>query len=116
MVFNFLYWNFGFLRMGTTGFTSQAFGAKDKQEVINTLFRSAFLALIISFVLILFGGGLGNIACDLMNVQESQIGLVYEYFIIRIWAAPASLLLFTLFGWFFGMQNAIFPLAYDLLS
>lgn len=110
MVFNFLYWNFGFLRMGTTGFTSQAFGAMDKQEVINTLFRSAFLALIISFILILFGGGLGNIACDLMNVQESQIGLVYEYFTIRIWAAPASLLLFTLFGWFFGMQNAIFPL------
>ena len=110
MVFNFLYWNFGFLRMGTTGFASQAFGANDKQEVINTLFRSAFLALIISFILILFGGGLGNIACQLMNVQEGQFDLVYEYFTIRIWAAPASLLLFTLFGWFFGMQNAIFPL------
>ena len=54
MIFNFLYWNFGFLRMGTTGFTAQAFGAKDRTEEISTLFRAAFLALLISFLLVLF--------------------------------------------------------------
>ncbi len=110
MIFNFLYWNFGFLRMGTTGFTAQAFGAKDRTEEISTLFRAAFLALLISFLLVLFSGVLGGLAMDLMYVQTEQIDLVFRYFSIRILAAPASLLLFVFFGWYFGMQNSIFPL------
>ena len=110
MIFNFLYWNFGFLRMGTTGFTAQAFGAKDRTEGISTLFRAAFLALLISFLLVLFSGVLGGLAMDLMYVQTEQIDLVFRYFSIRILAAPASLLLFVFFGWYFGMQNSIFPL------
>ena len=110
MIFNFLYWNFGFLRMGTTGFTAQAFGAKDRTEEISTLFRAAFLALLISFLLVLFSGVLGGLAMDLMYVQTEQLDLVFRYFSIRILAAPASLLLFVFFGWYFGMQNSIFPL------
>jgi MATE family multidrug resistance protein len=110
MIFNFLYWNFGFLRMGTTGFTAQAYGAKDQTEIISTLLRAAFLALCISVLLVLFSQVLGGLAIDLMFVQTDQIDLVLKYFSIRILAAPASLMLFVLFGWYFGMQNSIFPL------
>ena len=110
MIFNFLYWNFGFLRMGTTGFTAQAYGAKDQTEIISTLFRAGFLALCISVLLVLFSQVLGGVAMDLMFVKTDQVDLVLKYFSIRILAAPASLMLFAFFGWYFGMQNSIFPL------
>lgn len=110
MIFNFLYWNFGFLRMGTTGFTAQAFGAKDKTEVISTLFRALFLSVLIALILILAAPLIGAVATKLMFVQDNQLDLVLSYFSIRILAAPASLILFAMFGWFFGMQNSVYPL------
>ena len=72
MIFNFLYWNFGFLRMGTTGFTAQAFGAKDKTEIISTLFRALFLSVLIALLLILAAPLIGAVATKLMFVQDNQ--------------------------------------------
>ena len=110
MIFNFVYWNFGFLRMGTTGITAQAFGKKDNQDIIVTLGRALLVALILAVVVVLFQKPIGQLSFYLMNITESQNSLVHEYFYTRIWAAPATLALYAFMGWFFGMQNAMYPL------
>lgn len=110
MIFNFIYWNFGFLRMGTTGMTAQAFGAKDPKEQIHTFLRAGLLAVIISILLLLLMRPIEYISLMAFNMEGSQAELVSEYYRIRIWAAPASLLIYVIAGWYFGMQNAFFPL------
>jgi MATE family multidrug resistance protein len=110
MIFNFIYWNFGFLRMGTTGITAQAYGRKDKQAIIHTMGRSALIAVIIGLLIILLQWPLTQAGNFLMQVQPDQQDMVNQYLYIRIWAAPATLGLYAFMGWFFGMQNAAFPL------
>ena len=110
MAFNFVYWNFGFLRMSTTGLTAQAFGADDAAGQRTTLRRAAGLALLIAAALLVLQVPLARLTHFLLNLQPDQIGLVDEYFFLRVWAAPATLLQMVLFGWFFGRQNATFPL------
>ena len=110
MIFNFLYWNFGFLRMGTTGITAQAFGQNNLQEIVATLGRAILISLLIALVIIVFQNPLINFGIKLMNVPLEQQPLVESYFYIRVWAAPAALLMYSLLGWFFGLQNAIYPL------
>lgn len=115
MIFNFLYWNFSFLRMGTTGMTAQAYGRKDNSAIIHTWGRSILIALLLSLLLILLQRPLADWGFSLMNVTDLQYNLVAEYFFIRIWAAPATLLLVVMMGWFFGMQNSIYPLLLTLV-
>jgi MATE family multidrug resistance protein len=115
MIFNFIYWGFGFLRMGTTGLTAQAFGKKDDVESINTLGRALITALAFSLILIL----LKNYIIDLSFMIVESSPQVEEqgriYFSIRILAAPATLGLYAVTGWFLGMQNARFPLILALV-
>ena len=115
MIFNFVYWNFGFLRMGTTGMTAQAYGKKDNSTIVHTWCRALLLALILSFLMLLFQYPLASLGFTLMNVADHQYALVAEYFFIRIWAAPATLTLIVMMGWFFGMQNAVYPLILTLI-
>ncbi len=115
MIFNFLYWNFGFLRMGTTGLTAQAYGAQDFSEQALTLLRALLLALGLALLLILLQKPLAIAGAWLMNSPAEHKPLILRYFLIRIWAAPASLGLYVLAGWFFGMQNARYPLYITLL-
>jgi len=115
MIFNFIYWNFGFLRMGTTGMTAQYFGAGKTVEINLILIRSLFISLIISGLLLILFIPLSTLSIELMNVIPHQQGLVLEYFGIRILAAPATLGLYVILGWYFGMQNAIFPLLITVL-
>ncbi len=110
MIFNFIYWNFGFLRMGTTGITAQAFGQQNDAMITHTLGRALLVVLVVALSLLLFQIPIGEAAMYLMNASENQRPLIETYFYIRIWAAPASLGLFAFMGWFFGMQNAIYPL------
>lgn len=110
MIFNIIYWNFGFLRMGTTGITAQYFGAKENDNIWLSFLRASLLALVLASILIVFqkillSGGVWG-----LNVGTDINDLVTEYYNIRIWAAPASLLLMVIMGWLFGMQNAIYPL------
>ncbi len=114
MVFNLIYWNFGFLRMGTTGLSAQAYGQNDNTKLTNTLVRALFLSLIISFLLIIFQTPIIKIVAYFMNIDQNYYLLVVQYFEIRIFAAPATLSLYVLFGWFFGLQNAIIPLIITL--
>lgn len=115
MIFNFIYWNFGFLRMGTTGVTAQAYGSENKGLIHSTLLRSLTIGFVIAMALMLLQWPLHSWASSLMNVPEDQVGLVKTYFDIRIWAAPATLALYVFMGWFFGMQNAIYPLIITIL-
>ncbi len=110
MIFNFIYWNFGFLRMGTTGLTAQGLGRKDNDEISGTLLRALVLSLFISVIMLALMIPFYEVMAYLLNVASDQNQLVYEYFKIRMLAAPATLALYVLFGWFFGMQNAIYPL------
>ena len=110
MIFNFIYWNFGFLRMGTTGITAQAYGRKDEPFIINTLGRALVVSLLLAVLVISLQIPFAKASFFLMNIEGDQYELVEQYFFIRIWAAPATLALYALMGWFFGMQNAIFPL------
>ena len=110
MIFNFFYWNFGFLRMATTGFTAQFFGKSDQNGQIMQFVRGVMLALVLAGFFLLLQKPLGNIAFQLMNVGDEIMPLVKEYFFIRIWDVPATLTLLVIMGWFFGMQNAVAPL------
>ena len=110
MIFNFLYWNFGFLRMGTVGMTAQAYGAKDPSQMIHTVGRALLLGILIAAILLLFQVPIRIGMSYLMQTPTHLESLVQQYFNIRIWAAPATLALYGLFGFFFGMQNVMTPL------
>lgn len=110
MIFNFIYWNFGFLRMGTTGMTAQAYGADDQDEIGYLLLRVCIVAITIAGVIVIFANLIIQVTTWAMQVQPEHIDLVRAYVSTRIWDAPATLLLYGLLGWFFGMQNAIIPL------
>ncbi|GAB5553473.1 MAG: MATE family efflux transporter [Saprospiraceae bacterium] len=110
MIFNFVYWNFGFLRMGTTGITAQAFGKQSKPDMAITLGRALVVVLGLSSLLLVLQVPFGQLSFRLMNVNTEQAALVDTYFYIRIWAAPATLGLYAFMGWFFGLQNAVYPL------
>jgi MATE family multidrug resistance protein len=115
MLFNFIYWNFGFLRMGTTGITAQAWGSENKGLQANTLMRALLISLFLSGLLLLLKPLLVAGGFKLMQVAPEQTNLVLTYFSIRIWAAPATLGLYVCMGWFFGMQNAWYPLYLTIL-
>lgn len=115
MIFNILYWNLGFLRMGTTGITAQAYGKKEVAEIIHTLGRAMLLVILLSSLLVLFQRPLATLMIQLMNISEEQIPMVRSYFFIRIWAAPATIALFAIMGWFFGMQNSVLPLVLTIV-
>ena len=110
MIFNFMYWNFGFLRMGTTGLTAQFYGADDIRQVMYTLWRALALGMTIAVVLFIFRQPFLDLAIVAFQVQPEQIEMVKAYFYTRIWDVPAYMAMLTMMGWFFGMQNAIFPL------
>lgn len=115
MIFNFIYWNFGFLRMGTTGMTAQAYGKDNPAAMVHTWGRALIIALLLSGVILILQQPLARLGFSLMNVADDQYELVAIYFYIRIWAAPASLVLVVMMGWFFGMQNAIYPLILTII-
>ena len=115
MIFNFVYWNFGFLRMGTTGITAQAYGSGNRSDIIHTLGRAFLIAGILSLLILLLQVPFESASLTLMNVAPEQVDLVRTYFYIRIWGAPAALGMYAMLGWFFGMQNAVYPLLLTIL-
>ena len=106
-IFNFIYWNCSFVRMGTSGFTAQAYGACDYKECTNMLVRALLVAGVLGLLLVAFQYPLGEAALRIMNGDE----MTRDYFYARIWAVPAGILLFGFNGWFTGMQNAVIPMA-----
>ena len=105
-IFNFIYWNCSFIRMGTSGITAQAFGAGDNHTTTLMLVRAVVVSVAVGFTMLLFQKPLGLVALKIMNGGE----MVADYFFARIWAVPAGVLLFGLNGWLTGMQNAVIPM------
>lgn len=110
LIFNFLFWGFGFLRMGTSGLSAQAYGANDTLALKAVLIRALLLAISISVLLVLLQLPIASLAFSLINSHHSIEALAQEYFFIRIWSAPATLCLYVILGWFLGRQNTKYPL------
>lgn len=110
MLFNIIYWLFGFLRMGTSGMTSQAFGQRDLKEVTRVLLRAVGVGLFIALCLLLLQYPIRKIAFLLIDATPEVRELATVYFNICVWGAPAVLGLYGFAGWFIGMQNSRFPM------
>ncbi len=110
MVFLFLYGTMNFLRSGTTGMAAQAFGVKDKRGVSFTLYRALLVAGILSFTLLLLKEPIKEVSFYLLNIDKTLWKYASIYYDIRIATAPAVFMLYAIMGWFFGLQNAYFPL------
>lgn len=110
MLFNIIYWLFGFLRMGTSGMTSQAFGQRDLKEVTRVLLRAVGVGLFIALCLLLLQYPIRKIAFLLIDATSEVCELATVYFNICVWGAPAVLGLYGFAGWFIGMQNSRFPM------
>ena len=105
-IFNFIYWNCSFVRMGTSGLTAQAFGGGNFRECTNMLARALSVALLMGILIVALQYPLGEAALWVMNGSE----MTREYYYTRIWAVPAGILLFGFNGWYNGMQNAVIPM------
>ena len=110
MLFNIIYWLFGFLRMGTSGMTSQAFGQRDLKEVTRVLLRAVGVGLFIALCLLLLQYPIRKIAFLLIDATPEVRELATVYFNICVWGAPAVLGFYGFAGWFIGMQNSRFPM------
>lgn len=110
MMFNVIYWLFGFLRMGTSGFTAQAFGNKDKEKQIDILLRSCSIAISFALLLIVLQRPIAWLCKEFIDGEPMIIDFALQYFYIRIWAAPATLGMYSLKGWMIGMQDSKTPM------
>lgn len=109
-IFDFIYWNCAFIRMGTSGLTAQAFGARNFAECANILARSVVAALVVAILLLVFQNAVGAFSLGIMHGSETVQSMAREYFFARIWAAPATISLYAIHGWFIGMQNSKTPM------
>ena len=114
MLFDLLYWNFGFLRVGTGGLAAQAYGRGDRKECARILARAVGIALACALVLIAIQWVFVKAAFLVVDSSPEVQALATKYFYIRIWAAPATLSLMALKGWFIGMQDSVSPMATDM--
>ncbi len=115
MIFNFIYWNFGFLRMGTTGIVAQYHGAHQYKETTSLLLGALFIAGLIGVVLILGAPFLLELASYFLNIEVEHFVYVEQYTSIRVFDAPATIGLYVFMGWYFGRQNSWVPLIVTLL-
>jgi MATE family multidrug resistance protein len=103
VIFNFLFWAFGFLRMGTTGLVAQAHGRGDRQELGRIVVRSCALGLALGVALWLLQEPIWHLSLAALAPPEDVAKITAAYFDLRIWAAPASLLVFAMSGVLFGL-------------
>jgi MATE family multidrug resistance protein len=105
LMFNYLYWTFGFLRMATTGFAAQAQGAGRDDELGAVVARAGVLALAIGVLLIALQWPLAEFAFFVLAGSERVESLARDYVLVRIWGAPAALLTFVALGWLIGTAH-----------
>ncbi len=115
LIFTFVFWAFGFLRMGTTGLTAQALGANNSDEVVSSLGRALLIAAAIGTALVLLQWPIRMIAFSLLEGTERVETLARAYYDIRIWAAPATLANYALLGWFIGIGRTDIGLVLQLI-
>lgn len=116
MIFNLVYWIFGFLRMGASGMTSQALGSRNLTEVVRLLLRSLAVSMAIALLLIILQTPLQQIMFALIQPTADIAPLSSTYYYIVIWGAPAMLGLYGLTGWYIGMQNTRIPMLVSIIQ
>jgi MATE family multidrug resistance protein len=109
-IFGFLYTGMNFLRMGTTGITAQRYGADDNDGLRVALGQAGIVAALIAIALIALQVPIGLAAMSLIGAEPDVESFALQYFSIRIWSAPGTLVNYALIGWFLGLQNARVPL------
>lgn len=114
-IFSVLYSFFSFLRAGTTGFTAQAYGAKDTSEESYSLYRSMTIAVLAFLLILCIQKPIAKLSLTLLDGSDDLKNLAITYFFVRIWAAPANMLLYCFNGWFIGMQNTKIPMAIAII-
>ena len=110
MLFNVLYWLFGFLRMGTSGMTSQALGRRDLAEVVRLLVRSLAIGVGMGMLFVVAQRWLIGAGLWAMSPERDVVELARRYCYVCIWGAPAVLGLYGFTGWYIGMQNTRIPM------
>lgn len=113
VLFDLLYWSFGFLRVGTSGLAAQAFGRAENTNPI--LFRAIRIALLGALGILLFQFPIFRLIPALFPCSAAVADFAGTYFLIRVWAAPATLTLMATKGWFIGNQDTVSPMATDIL-
>jgi multidrug resistance protein, MATE family len=116
VLFNYIYWTFGFLRMGTTGLTAQARGRDSPEEVRLILWRNLAIALSIGLVILILQQPLGEIGFTLLRADPKVIEAGRDYYQALIYGAPATLMNFVLLGWFLGKESASKVLLLSIIS
>lgn len=106
VLFEYVYWTFSFLRMGTTGLTAQAYGRRDIRQTYLVFFRAALLGLIIGFLILILQVIVRELGFSLLSGSAEVEAAGREYFNTRIWGAPATLTNFALLGWFLGREQS----------
>jgi MATE family multidrug resistance protein len=115
LVFTFLYWGFGFLRLGTSGLTAQAFGASDDKEIAAVLGRAFIVAIVCGAFLVLASPLIERAVLGLIEGSAKVETTASIYFRIRIWSAPFALANFVILGWFIGQGRAKVALGLQLI-
>ncbi|MCQ2958583.1 MAG: MATE family efflux transporter [Bacteroidales bacterium] len=115
MMLSLLYWIVGFLRTGTGGITAQAFGEDSRYECKRILLRALGVSFLVSFVILLLQWPLAKITLLFSDSSPETCNLALRYFLVRIWAAPATVALMALRGWFVGMQDSVNSMLTDLI-
>jgi MATE family, multidrug efflux pump len=111
VIFDFIFWLFAFLRMGTVALTAQALGRRDLAEERATLIRALLVAAAIGFALIVLQVPLGAMVFRLMGASTEVTIAAQSYFAVRIWSAPFVLANLVMLGWFTGLARATTALA-----
>lgn len=114
MIFNIIYWAFGFLRMGTSGLTAQATGAGDRSSISHLLQHSAGLSMVIAVALLLLQKPLCVLAMDVIGPSDDVRVLAESYFYVVVWGAVPTLLMMSIKGWLLGRQDSVHPMAISI--
>ena len=114
MLFDLLYWNFGFLRVGTSGMTAQAFGRGDRIECARLLSQSVGIAMMGAALIWLLQWLFVTTVLAIVPCSAEVAAFARDYFFVRVWAAPATLSLMAFKGWFIGMQDTVSPMITDI--
>jgi len=104
-LFSMIFWSFGFLRMGTVGLVSEAYGKKEYTEIFNIMLRNLIFVLVISLILIYFQSYIYKLSLNIFELSKTTEKFYQDYFQIRIWSAPGELTLYIIIGLFVGLQK-----------
>lgn len=115
MMFNLIYWNFGFLRMGTSGITAQAYGKGDRAGQARILQQATLLGLVISFGILLLQVPLQQLTLWLIGPSDEVRRLAKQYYYICIWGAPPLMMMMSIKGWLLGMQDSYHAMAVSIV-